>query len=192
MIRTFTQFFKADAGAGVRRSWRMGSLMLSMYLHGFLLLLIGLWTNQSFAQTIINTSGTYTVPAGVTSITVMTWGGGGGGGGGNSGCTQQGVGSGGGGGGFAQSTLAVTPGEVYTVTIGAGGAAGANNANGGAGGTTIFTGPGGTISATGGGFGIGASSCAVAAGGAGGTGTGTITYSGAAGGSSVYGAAAAP
>lgn len=61
---------------------------------------------------------TFTVPAGVTSITVELWGGGGRGGsrtsGDNFGC------GGGGGGAYARSVLSVTPGQVYDVFVGAG------------------------------------------------------------------------
>ncbi len=143
-----------------------------------LAVLTGLWTLNLNAQT-FTTSGTYTVPPGVTSIVVNVWGGGGGGGGGNSSCTAQGSGSGGGGGGFAQSTLTVTPGEVYTVTVGAGGTAGPYQADGGPGGSSTFTGVGGTVSATGGGQGLNALGCGTVNGGVGGTGTsGTILFSG--------------
>ena len=119
---------------------------------------------------------TWTVPPCVTSITVQTWGGGGGGGGstsrqGGSGsdweaCSQ---GGGGGGGGFASRTYTVTPGDVYTVVVGAGGAGGIGNNtgsssvttnNGQAGGNSTFSGPAtvapGTLTAFGGGFGGGA------------------------------------
>lgn len=60
-------------------------------------------------------------PSGVTSVTVHCFGGGGSGGGGGS---QSTYGSGGGAGGqYAAKVVSVTPGNVYTVTIGAGGAA---------------------------------------------------------------------
>ena len=60
---------------------------------------------------------TFTVPEGVTSITVQTWGGGGRGGSRTS--SSNGTG-GGGGGAFSASTLSVTPGETYVVYVGAG------------------------------------------------------------------------
>jgi hypothetical protein len=75
----------------------------------------------SAANVEFNTPGTYswTVPSGVTSITVDVWGGGGGGGaGGRSG--SAGYGAGGGGGGYSQSTYSVTGGEVFNITVGAG------------------------------------------------------------------------
>ncbi|KAB2859323.1 MAG: T9SS type B sorting domain-containing protein, partial [Flavobacteriales bacterium] len=72
-------------------------------------------------------------------------------------CSQ---GGGGGGGGFASRTYAVTPGEVYTIVVGAGGTAGpggTSNAaanNGGTGGNSSFSGPAtvasGTLTGTGG------------------------------------------
>ncbi len=96
--------------------------------------------------------GTYTwvVPPCVTTITVKVWGGGGGGGGtssrqsntGDEACTE---GGGGGGGGFSMRTYSVTPGETYTIVVGAGGTGGvgANNTAvaGATGGTSTFTGP---------------------------------------------------
>lgn len=78
----------------------------------------------SFGQSIqtFNSSGTFTVPCGVTSITVQVWGAGGGG--------DRNQSRGGGGGAFAQSTLNVSEGNSFAVTIGQGGAAG-TGANGG-------------------------------------------------------------
>ena len=66
------------------------------------------------------TSGTsWTVPSGVTGITVKSWGAGGGGGGGNS----SNAGGNGVGAGFAQATFSVTPGETLTLRVGGGGRA---------------------------------------------------------------------
>jgi hypothetical protein len=81
-------------------------------------------------------SGTYTVPAGVTSITTKIWGGGGGGGGGGA---AGGTGAAGGGGGYITAVLTVTPGEDLTVYVGGGGSggnysSGGNDAGGGGGG----------------------------------------------------------
>jgi hypothetical protein len=82
-------------------------------------------------------TGTYTVPTGVTLITVRTWGGGGGGGG--SSANKLG-GSGGGGGQYAESNISVIEGQVFDVTIGAGGAGGAAGSNpGDSGGNTTFS-----------------------------------------------------
>jgi hypothetical protein len=103
-------------------------------------------------QSVIYTSNsTFTVPAGVTEITVECWGGGGGGGGSNSTLGTR-YGGGGGGGGFSAATYNVSSGQTYTITIGAGGTSG-SNADGGNGGTTTFSGTAGTLNAGGGGGG---------------------------------------
>jgi hypothetical protein len=97
-------------------------------------------------------STTFTVPLGVTLVRATVVGGGGGGGGSDG--TY--AGAGGGAGGFASGTFAVTPGNVITVTVGAGGSggyagpggpSGAAGAAGGTGGTSSF---GAFCSATGG------------------------------------------
>ena len=67
-----------------------------------------------------DSSGSFVVPSGVTSVTVKAWGGGGGSGGTNN--TQDG--GDGGGGGYATATLSVTASESLTVTVGGGGGAG--------------------------------------------------------------------
>lgn len=73
-------------------------------------------------------AGNWTVPCGVTSVTISVYGGGGGGGGSNS----SGLGGGGGGaGGYAQAVYAVVPGQIIPYTVGAGGAAGGPANNGG-------------------------------------------------------------
>ena len=58
--------------------------------------------------------GSFTVPSGVTSINTYVWGAGG-----ASGSAPSG--SGGGGGGFVSGTLAVTPSQVFAVSVGEGG-----------------------------------------------------------------------
>jgi autotransporter-associated beta strand protein len=66
------------------------------------------------------TTGTFTPPAGITSITVECWGGGGAGGSANKGASPAGNAGGGGGGGGAYAKkldIPVTPGTPYTVTI---------------------------------------------------------------------------
>jgi hypothetical protein len=72
--------------------------------------------------TIFDTAGTYqfTVPAGVTSLTVRAWGAGAGSSGGSSAYS-------GGGGGYVKGTISVRPGDDFVVIVGGGG--------GGAGGT---------------------------------------------------------
>jgi RHS repeat-associated protein len=86
---------------------------------------------------------TYTVPSGVTSLTVQLWGAGGGGGrgyttgGSYSGNYGESGGGGGGGGAYLQTTsIQVGSGETLSITVGAGGAAGANGGCG-------YTGTGG-------------------------------------------------
>lgn len=104
-------------------------------------------------------TGNYTVPCGVTSITVQIWGGGGGGYGDDS---DDGVtGRGGGAGGYSTRVITVTSGQIIPYSVGwggfAGSPAGANGgptsilgltANGGVGGNVASGGTGG--SATGG------------------------------------------
>ena len=142
----------------------------------FLIIAILLFPSIIYGQSsqIYSTPGTYTwtVPPCVNEITVEAWGGGGGGGAvwsrfnptdngspSAEACTAAG---GGGGGGFARRTYAVTPGQVYTIVVGAGGAGGTvNNSlssnraqNGSVGGNSTFSGPAtvgpGTLTAFGG------------------------------------------
>jgi hypothetical protein len=101
--------------------------------------------NKSFGQgsQTFSTAGTFTngftVPAGVTSITVRVWGGGGGGGIDNA---NNNGGPGGGGGAYASSVLInVVPGTQYTIVVGAGGTGAINGgAAGTAGGQSSFGG----------------------------------------------------
>ena len=114
-------------------------------------------------------SGTFTVPCGVTSITVQCWGGGGGGAGdGTDNASSSGFG--GGGGGYVTNILSVTAGSTITYTVGTGGVAGA--LNGGNGGNTIFS----SITANGG---TGGTTTAVGTGGSGSGGTVTNGSNGA-------------
>jgi hypothetical protein len=79
------------------------------------LLFITIFSNSQTTQT-FNTSGTFTVPAGVTSLTVEAWGGGG-----RGGTSSLVLGGGGGGGGAnAQKIITVIPENTYTVTVGTG------------------------------------------------------------------------
>lgn len=134
------------------------------------------WTpSQRFTS-----SGTFTVPAGVTSITVECWGGGGAGGGNNS--TADG-GGGGGGGAYSRRTLSVIPGTSYSYVIGAGGT-GASGSDGTAGGDTWF-GSAATVMAKGGSGGLRVTGGLPGAGGAGGSAAasvGDVKYSGGNGG----------
>jgi hypothetical protein len=84
---------------------------------------------------IFTSSGTFTIPAGVTSVKVMGVGGGAGGSGGSTGNTGSG---GGGGGTFIKWLSGLTPGNTLIVTVGAAGSGGAASNNPGtAGGNTI-------------------------------------------------------
>ncbi|WP_310380115.1 GEVED domain-containing protein [Flavobacterium sp.] len=122
------------------------------YLTLGLLLMSFVGLSQSpFTDSSNNGTETFTVPTGVTSVTVQIWGGGGGGGGST---TSGSGGSGGGGGGYTTKTFSVTAGENITYTIGTGGIAGTSGGViGGTGvtttlnhipSTTILTGTGGT------------------------------------------------
>jgi len=85
---------------------------------------------------LFTTSGTFTVPAGVTTIFAEAWGPSGGGGFGS-----VSGGGGGGGGAWASQGLGVTPGDIYTVVVGTAGAAGTSSAGGDGGGPTKLVNP---------------------------------------------------
>jgi len=120
---------------------------------------------------------TFTVPPGVTSVTVEAWGGGGGGGGRSS--SGSGGAGGGGGGAYAEATASVTPGATYTVTVGGGGSGGLGNNNGGGstGGDSWF-GSQSTILAKGGAGGGGGVGGSGGGGGSAGSSVGSVKYSG--------------
>lgn len=112
-------------------------------------------------------NGTFTPPAGIASVQYLVVGGGGGGGGITN--TNAGGAGGGGGGGLRTGTASVTPGNVYNITVGAGGmgaTCGATCTAGTNGGNSVFD----TITATGGGRGGYVGSNNGAAGGSGGGG----------------------
>ena len=120
------------------------------------------------------TAGTHswTAPSGVTSVTAQAWGAGAAGGGGSGG----GAGGGGGGGEYASASVAVTAGNSYTATVGAGGTVPASG-TGGSGGSSSFTGDTAGVTAHGGAGGT------ATAGGAGGTGsTSAVHFDGGSGG----------
>lgn len=129
-------------------------------------------------------NGSWTVPAGVTSITIEVWGGGGGGGGNTT--TSDGGGGGGGGAYSRTANIPVTVGEVCTVTVGTGGAGGALLTlwAGAAGGqTSVSCNGGASVSAAGGAGGLPPVAGAGGVGGAGGAvGGGVISFSGGNGG----------
>lgn len=92
---------------------------------------------QTWVRDEFTTSSTWTCPTGVYTAYITACGGGGGGSGGNGSTTVH---QGGGGGAFVHNfPLAVTPGTVYTVTIGAAGSGGSTSAAGTAGGATSIT-----------------------------------------------------
>jgi hypothetical protein len=132
-----------------------------------------------------SSSGTWTVPTGITKALIELWGAGGGGGGAS---VSNAIGGGGGGGAFlSKLTTSLTPGSDVTVTIGTGGTAGTTSGtNGAAGGNTTASGGGlaSTLTAGGGSGGTGSTSSAtLAAGGAGGTATnGDLNFAGQVGG----------
>lgn len=133
---------------------------------------------------VFTSSGTFTVPTGVTSVAVTVQGGGGGGGACNGGQTSVTYGGGGGGGGRAlKYVTGLTPGASVTVTVGAAGGSAQ------AGGTSSF---GAYVSATGGAAGQTVNIGQGGSGGAGGSGqSGDINVTGGTGGTAQAGWAAA-
>lgn len=114
--------------------------------------------SRKLNRTVISSTGSYsfTVPAGIYTVTIKLWGAGGGGGGANIG-TPGGAASGGGGGAYTAITLAVTPGSTITGTIGVGGTGGTTGGvNGTSGGDTTAVYGGTTYTAGGGQFGLAA------------------------------------
>ncbi|RYZ54111.1 MAG: hypothetical protein EOP49_05845, partial [Sphingobacteriales bacterium] len=83
--------------------------------------IIMLLASPAYSQTTktFTSSGSFTVPAGVTSITIEAWGSGGAGGSVNGNNNRTKTGGGGGGGAYASKSLAVVPGTLYQVTVGA-------------------------------------------------------------------------
>jgi fibronectin-binding autotransporter adhesin len=73
--------------------------------------------NLHAASVKFTSSGTFTPPAGITSVTVECWGGGGAGGGAQRTFANSGGGGGGGGAYAKKLNIPVTPGTPYTVTI---------------------------------------------------------------------------
>ena len=111
----------------------------------------------------------FTVPPGISRVFSRVWGGGGGGGGALSTTTYSAAG-GGGGGGYTEGYVAVAPGQVISVTVGAGGSGGAGTpTSGGPGGTSSF---GPFMSATGGAAGGAGNNSVFSTGTSGGSGTG--------------------
>lgn len=108
-------------------------------------------------------SSNWTVPAGVTEITVRIWGAGGSGGSGTGTGGSSRSGAGGGGGGFTTTTIPVSEGQEFTIIVGQGGIpGGVAGATGGSGQSSSITriSPAGSWSAAGGGAGQNATTTA--------------------------------
>lgn len=107
---------------------------------GSALLLACLAASAQAETLVFQTSGNFVAPDGVTSVTVEAWGGGGGGGSNSGASSSDGAGGGGGGGGgySKRVVVPVTPGQIYSLVVGAGGAGGIPN--GAAGGDSSFVG----------------------------------------------------
>ena len=86
-------------------------------------------TFDSNYEELFTSSGTFTVPDGVTEFSAVCVGGGGGGSACEGNSTESG--SGGAGGGLSYGTISTTSGYVYTITVGSGGASGASGTNSG-------------------------------------------------------------
>ncbi|WP_099709920.1 T9SS sorting signal type C domain-containing protein [Flavobacterium sp. 9] len=138
----------------------------------------------SSSTIVFDSSGSYTIPAGVTNIQVECWGAGGGGGGASN---NPSAGGGGAGGSYVKNaSFTVTPNSTYTINVGTGGTV-STTATGGTGGSSWF-GSATTILAVGGRGGVvgnnttnnGTGGTAVSTGNVGGT---TTSAYGAAGGS---------
>jgi hypothetical protein len=134
---------------------RCNNVIALLFLFAFSLFFL----KQAPAQTTsvnLTSSGSYTVPAGVTKIKVEAWGGGGG----TSRPANQNTRGGGGGGAYSRSSFSVTPGASISYVVGAGGTTSGTNggdsywentstllAKGGSGNTGTSTAAGGQASA---------------------------------------------
>lgn len=93
--------------------------------------------NGGYAIAQFSATGTWRCPPGVTSVLIQAWGSGGGGGGVAANTNKSAAG--GAGGQYVEKVVSVTPGTLYTVTVGNGGTAGASTGgNGGTGGDVWF------------------------------------------------------
>lgn len=96
-------------------------------------------SSSATTQQTFTSGGTFTVPAGVTSVSALVVGGGGGGANRDSSKSDE-PGAGGGGGALAYGSWTVSAGQQYTVTIGSGGSGGSGDSSpGGSGGTTSIS-----------------------------------------------------
>ncbi|WP_304516826.1 YDG domain-containing protein, partial [Cecembia rubra] len=159
-------------------------------LLGLILLLLigqGVYGQTQVTVTLDPAQTSWTVPAGVTSITVKAWGGGGGGGGSS---FNNSGGSGGGSGAYTIKTISIAnpnASNVFTYSVGTGGAGGAANGGNGGSGTSSSLSQGGTeLLSAGGGSGGAGNSGTVGTGGAttGGDSGSSVGGSGSSGGNS--------
>lgn len=123
-----------------RKSWMLLLLVISIFAFG---------QQNPFIDSNPGTGKTWTVPAGVTSITVEIWGGGGAGGG----SQNKNKGGGGGGCGYATKVISVIPGHQIIYTIGKGGTGSTGNGTAGETSTVTHANSSTSMSANGGGFG---------------------------------------
>jgi hypothetical protein len=165
----------AAAGAPTTGTWNKGALAADVNTDLWQCTVAGspgTWRQLAAASAAhgvqaFSATGTFTVPAGVTSVIVELWGGGGGGGRGQ----NNGKGGGGGGGGYGRAVVMVTPNASIAVTVGSGGLGWQNNGPPTSGTASQF---GPTCLANGGSAGASASTSANGSGGAGGTGSGVV------------------
>lgn len=100
----------------MKRFWQILTPLVVLSLVVFVM------PKTAFATTTVFTSsGTWTAPAGVTSVTIDAWAAGGGGGRGTGGGN---TGDAGGGGAYSGGTVTVVPATVYTVSVGQAGVGG--------------------------------------------------------------------
>ena len=115
-------------------SWiksKMWSMKQLSFTFSFIVLFLIGGISSSYGQVTetFTVDGSWTVPAGVTRVTIQVWGAGGGGAGGDSG--NEDGGGGGGGGGYSTSVdVVVVPGAVHAYTVGQGGNGGNDQQDG--------------------------------------------------------------
>ncbi|SHI73171.1 glycine-rich domain-containing protein [Flavobacterium terrae] len=170
------QLFVAFTEKQHYKTSKSGNSLKKFNFLSFLFLILSITASsysQTFTDNTANGNETWTVPAGVTSVTVQVWGAGGSGGGSDS----NGYGGGGaGGGGYSTKTFSVSTGQTINYNIGAGGTA-TTIADGNPGGNTTLshTNSSTSITANGGARGLKETDTAGGTGGTGGTATGGST-----------------
>lgn len=149
-----------EAGTGGLNNWTPNNITVSGT------------TSTTVSFTTVGTT-SWTAPMNVSSVNYLVVAGGGGGG--------SGQGGGGGAGGMRTGTLSVSPGTIYTMTVGAGGTAGSAGTDGNNGSDSVFS----TITSTGGGGGVAATTLNGKSGGSGGGASDTYNSSGGTGGAAL-------